>query len=400
MSEESLLFEGLKVLDVGSWIAGPVAGTMLADRGAEVLKIELPVIGDGYRNYAMFPFTPMSDVNYTWAMDARNKRSLSLNLTTDQGMQILHRLIEDCDVFLTNQPLSQRRAFRLQFDDIKSLNEKMIYASLTPYGELGPDSDDEAFDLVAYWNRSGLMNQMRKPGAEPRQAVAGMGDHPTAVAMYAAIVTALLLREKTGKGTMVHTSLLANGLWASSCLTQAQLAGADFSLMPPQWMTGALYETSDGRWIQISMVRTPEIMDTMLLTMGLDELLIDERFGSLEARAVNADAFTQLLRDRFLTRSSREWVALLREEAGLPINLVANFEDVASDPHLELNQMIAVPAEDIGIDRIINDPVNVEGVARLGALKAPDIGEHTNEVLQFMGFSPSEIDELRANGVI
>ena len=125
----------------------------------------------------------------------------------------------------------------------------MIYASLTPYGEEGPDRDREAFDLVAYWNRSGMMNHMRHQGVEPVQAIAGMGDHPTAVAMYASIVTALLQRERT-VGTMVHTSLLANGIWSAACLAQAQLANADFSVMFGTRLTGALYETSDNRWLR------------------------------------------------------------------------------------------------------------------------------------------------------
>ena len=211
MSEDVMLFEGLKVLDVGSWIAGPVAATMLADRGAEVTKIELPELGDGYRNYALLPITTASEVNYTWAINARNKRSLALNLKSTEGREILDTMIRECDVYITNQPLALRRELGLQYEDICHMNERMIYASLTPYGEEGPDRDREAFDLVAYWNRSSLMNYMRQPGVEPMQALAGMGDHPTAVSMYASIVTALMLRDKTGRGTKVHTSLMANG---------------------------------------------------------------------------------------------------------------------------------------------------------------------------------------------
>ncbi|MEL0093787.1 MAG: CoA transferase, partial [Pseudomonadales bacterium] len=197
MADDSFLFDGLKVLDVGSWIAGPVAGTMLADRGADVIKVEVPEIGDGYRQYAVLPFTPNAEVNYTWALDARNKRSMTLNLKSAEGMNILHRLIKDCDIYITNMPLPLRRQLNLCYEDIKGLNETMIYASLTPYGEEGSDRDNEAFDLVAYWNRSGLMDKMRPPGSEPVQALAGMGDHPTAVAMYASIVTALLRKERT-----------------------------------------------------------------------------------------------------------------------------------------------------------------------------------------------------------
>lgn len=401
MSEESLIFEGLKVLDVGSWIAGPVAGTMFADRGAEVLKIEVPVAGDGYRNYANLFFTPTADVNYTWAMDARNKRSLALNLKSDEGMSILKRLIADCDIYITNQPLPLRRELQLEYDDIKALNERMIYASLTPYGEHGPDRDNEAFDLVAYWNRSGMMNKMRHNGIEPMQAIAGMGDHPTAVSLYASIVTALLQRERTGKGTMVHTSLMANGVWSASCLLQAQFADADFSTMPDeQRLTGALYETADGRWIQITMIRTDEDFDRLLIAMEAFDLIGDERFATLEARYLHAPELTANLRQLFAGKPSDEWVRILKEEHNLPVERVTEFADLPNDPHMTLNNIVASPTEDVGIDYIINDPVNVNGVARVGATKAPGIGEHSDEVLAKMGFSQADIDQLRANGVI
>ena len=312
MTDESLIFEGLKVLDVGSWIAGPVAATMLADRGAEVIKIEEPVNGDGYRQYALLPFTPTADVNYTWAMDARNKRSLSLNLKTEAAMDILKRLIAECDIYLSNQPLPLRRLLKLNYDDIKHLNPRMIYASLTPYGEQGPDSDNEAFDLVAYWNRSGLMNKMRPDSTEPVQALAGMGDHPTAVALYAGIVTALLQRERTGKGSMAYTSLLANGLWSSSCFSQAQFARADFSTVANQRLTSALYETKDGRWLQLNMVRGEDEFDRLLIAMEAFDVLGDDRYTSPESRMAHAEELTASLRAIFKTRTSDEWLQLLR----------------------------------------------------------------------------------------
>ena len=325
MTDESLIFEGLKVLDVGSWIAGPVAATMLADRGAEVIKIEEPVNGDGYRQYALLPFTPTADVNYTWAMDARNKRSLSLNLKTEAAMDILKRLIAECDIYLSNQPLPLRRLLKLNYEDIKHLNPRMIYASLTPYGEKGPDSDNEAFDLVAYWNRSGLMNKMRPGGTEPVQALAGMGDHPTAVALYAGIVTALLQRERTGKGSMAYTSLLANGLWSSSCFSQAQFARADFSTVANQRLTSALYETEDGRWLQLNMVRGEDEFDRLLIAMEAFDILGDDRYTSLESRMAHAEELTVSLRAIFKTRTSGEWLQLLRTDNALPIERVATF---------------------------------------------------------------------------
>jgi len=400
VTEDDLLFEGLKVLDVGTWIAGPVAATMLADRGAEVIKVEAPVIGDGYRLYGPAPFTPNAEVNYTWALDARNKRSISLNLKSDDGMNILKRLIADCDVYVTNQPLPLRRLLKLNFDDISPLNERMIYASLTPYGELGPDRDREAFDLIAYWGRSGLMDFMRHPGLEPIQAMAGMGDHPTAIALYAAIVTALLKRERTGKGTKVHTSLMANGVWSAACLAQASLANADFSSMPGQRLTTALYQASDGRWLQLNMIRTVEDFDRLLLGLDAIDLLTDKRYSTPEARLENAAELTQKLRDIIATRNSDEWLQLLRVDLELPVERVATFDDLSTDVHAHLNKIVVEPVDDVGISHVIRDPVNVDGVGLRGVRKAPELGEHTSEILDEMGFSPEDVESLRENGVV
>ena len=400
MNEDVFLFEGLKVLDVGSWIAAPVAATMLADRGAEVLKIEEPIAGDGYRNYALLPISPNAETNYTWAMDARNKRSLALNLKIPEGIEILKRLIKDCDIYITNQPLPLRRELNLNYEDIRSLNEKIIYASLTPYGEKGPERDREAFDLVAYWNKSGMMNHMRHKGVEPVQAIAGMGDHPTAVAMYASIVTALLQRERTGKGTMVHTSLLANGIWSASCLAQAQLANADFKNMFGTRLTSALFETSDHRWLQFTMMRTDEDFDRLLVAMEMFEILASGKFSTFEQRFLNAEELTQILRKQIITKTAFEWISSLRDEHGLPIELVSEFRELNENPHLELNGMTAPPIDDIGIERIINDPVNVQGVAKVGAKKAPDLGEHSDTVLSELGYDGETILSLREKGVI
>ena len=174
-----MVFEGLKVLDVGSWIAGPVSTTILADFGADVIKVEIPGAGDPYRRLALGPGTPNAQINYAWAQDARNKQSLTLNLKSDAGIEILKRLIRSCDVYVTNHPLAMRRRLGLTYEDIRPLNDAMIYASLTAYGESGPERDREGFDLVAYWSRTGLMDLVRAPGAKPAQSLPGMGDHPT-----------------------------------------------------------------------------------------------------------------------------------------------------------------------------------------------------------------------------
>jgi len=398
---QQALFAGLKVLDVGTWIAAPVATTMLADYGADVIKVEMPNAGDAYRQFAGFPTSPASPLNYTWLMDAHNKRSLTLNLKTDAGKEALLRLVTACDVYVTNQPLSMRRTLGLTYEALSALNPRMIYASLTAYGEHGPERDREGFDLVAYWSRPGLMDAVRASGAAPAQSLPGMGDHPTAVALYAAIVTALLRRHQTGEGSHVHTSLIQNGLWSASCIAQARLCDADFSPWRERARfssTRALYETSDGRWLQFTMVRTPEEVDSWLAVAGLGALLADPRFATPEARLENGGELIRMLRTALITQPSAHWMAEFRA-AGVPAALIGVLDDLPHDPQLEANGLApAVDAPELGNPRLIRHPVNVDALARTPYRRPPELGEHTDSILRELGYSAEHIAEMRERG--
>lgn len=401
-SDEPLLFEGLKVVDCGTWIAGPVAATILADFGADVVKVEIPGAGDPYRALSGSPLGPRTDVNYNWIMDARNKRSIALNLASEEGRDILMRLVRECDVFVTNQPFPTRRKLRLNYEDLAQENPRLIYASLTAYGEAGPDAELEGFDGVAWWARSGLMDMVRYPGAIPGASVPGMGDHPTAVSVYASIVTALLRRERTGRGSKVHTSLLANGVWSNACFGQAALVGAEFPARdgsPPRSPNRVLYETADNRLLQLYMVRTHDELDGLLLAAGREDLLADPRFGDPAARLENGLALIDDLRATFRTRSADEWMATFREY-GVPVTLVAEMGDLATDPQLRANNIVAPPTgPGVPAEVIINHPLNIDGLPRQGARHAPDVGEQTGEILAELGFTPAAIASLRSRGV-
>lgn len=404
MSDDDYLFAGLKVLDVGTWIAGPVAGTILADFGAEVIKVEMPGVGDAYRMLSTLPAFPAAEANYMWQMDARNKRSLSLNLKSDEGMAILHRLIRDCDVYITNHPLPMRRALKLNYEDIAPLNERMIYASLTAYGEEGPDRDREGFDLVAYWARAGLMDLVRTGDVPPAQSLPGMGDHPSAVALYASIVTALLKRERTGKGGRVHTSLLANGLWSASCIAQGGFAGGSFepyrAARRAPAFTRNLYETRDLRWLQFTMVRTQEEMEQLLRAVGLGGLLEDERFTTPAGRAEHAELLVHLFQELIRERDSEEWLEIFHRE-GINASRMGIIEELVEDEQVFANRMVTPPDDpEMKMPFLIRHPLNVDSVPSVDARKAPELGEHTGEILGGLGFSSEQITELRSRGVI
>lgn len=396
------LFEGLKVLDVATVIAAPVAATMLADFGADVIKVEQPGDGDLLRALSYVPTTPDADNDYFWQMDGRNKRCISLNLKHVDGMAVLHRLIRECDVFITNQPLPVRRSLKLTYEDIKPLRPDMVYASLTAYGEDGPDRDAKGFDLVAYWARSGLMDLVRSPGAPPAQALPGLGDHPTGVALYAAIVTALLHRERTGEGGMAHTSLLANGLWSAASIASGALAGGDVPAYQQRIATPVftqrVYPTRDGRFLQFIMIRSDAELALLLKELELLELLDDPRFATIESRMEHRGAFTDAVAAVLAQRDSDDWLQRF-DALGISVNRVQTVDEAVRSEQLRINEMAVPPVDDdVPTPWILNHPVKVDSIAQVGPKRAPNPSEHTRAILAELGYSDRDIDALIGNG--
>src|SRR5580658_9585941 len=282
---EKGIFEGLKVLDCASFIAAPAAATVLADFGAEVIKIEPPVTGDPYRHLPNLPGYPVSPHNYAWILEARNKRSLALDLSKPEGQAVLHRLAGSADVFITNFPPAVRARLGLTYEKLAPLNERLIYASFTGYGEKGEEANKPGFDSNAYWARSGLMDLVRADlDTTPARSVAGMGDHPCAMALYSAIVTALYKRERTGQGSHVSSNLMANGIWANGVLAQAKLCGAQFSKRRPreQALNAVTnhYRCRDGRWIILSLLNEERQWPALVRCIGREDFISDARFAT------------------------------------------------------------------------------------------------------------------------
>lgn len=398
------LFDGLKVIDCATVIAAPAAAMMLGDFGADVIKIEQPGSGDMLRMLSDISTTPDAGNDWFWQLDGRNKRSLALNLKDPQGKAILQRLITEADVFITNLPHPVRESLGLTYEELKLLNPRLIYASLTAYGEQGPERNRKGFDQLAYWARSGLMDLMREPGTMPSQALPGMGDHPTGVAIYAGIVTALLQRQRTGEGGMVQTSLLANGLWSAAGVAQGAMAGGD---MPAYRETNRVYlptlrpyQTQDGRWLQFNMIRDEELLSLALAAMEALHLLADERFSDFETMRVNREAFGAEVQAIIETKTAATWMGIF-ESFGVPINLVAVVEDTLNDEQIRINKM-AVEPTDKGVRSpwIINHPIKITSVPQVGPRRAPELSEHAHQILSELGYTADEIALLQKKQII
>ncbi len=396
------IFSGLKVIDAASFIAAPAAATMMADFGADVIKIEPPGEGDTYRTVSFQPGMPVSDKNYCWTVDDRNKRSLALDLKHPEARQILHALIAGADVFITNYPPPVRRRLGIAFDQLAHINARLIYASLTAYGERGAEAGKPGFDSTAWWARSGLMDQVRPDAASlPSRSIPGMGDHPTALALYGAIVTALFQRERTGKGAYVGTSLMASGAWANACYIQAGLEGARFIPRPPRTETlNALsnhYRCRDDRWIilAIGVTQDARLWPVFAETIGRPDLAQDRRFVDRPLRLKHASALSALLDEVFLQRDGAEWMRLL-ESKGMVVALVAQAGEALDDRQMRENGVI-VP---LGDGYTVSSPLWMDGVDKAEAAPAPMVGEHSDAILRDLGIAEEKIAELRGLGVV
>jgi formyl-CoA transferase len=400
--DEKGIFDGLKVLDCASFIAAPAAATVLSDFGADVIKIEPPGSGDPYRNLPNLPGYPVSEHNYAWMLEARNKRSLALDLAKPEAQTVLHRLVAEADVFITNFPPSVREKLGLTYATLAPLNERLIYASFTGYGEKGEEANKPGFDSNAYWARSGLMDLVRADiNTTPARSVAGMGDHPCAMAFYGAIVTALYQRERTGKGAHVASNLMANGVWAASVLAQAKLCGAKFGeRRPRERALNAVtnhYRCRDGRWLILSLLNEERQWPTLARCMGRDDLITDDRFATKAGRHARSLELIRIFDEVFATRDLAEWRRIL-DGNGLVFGVVGILDDIPTDQQM-LDNEVLVPFENDTM-LTINSPIWVDGARKAPPRKPPGIGEHSDEILRRAGYDDAAISELRTSGAV
>ena len=396
---------GLKVIDAGSFIAAPAAATVMADLGAEVIKLEPPA-GDPFRALRNAPGNPPCEVDYGWLADNRGKRGLALDLKTKPGREVLYRLIADTDVFVTNAPLGARERLGIGYEDLAARNGRLIYASLTAYGERGPERLNTGFDSTALWARSGLMDMVRPaPDSPPAKSLPGMGDHPTALTLYAAIATALYRRERTGRGGYVATNLMANGLWWNALHAQAMLCGAEFERRPAREDAPSalhnFYRTADGRWLQLVVIPEDKRWPRLARAVGRPELIDDPRFAARTARHANANALVQVLDEAFATADLAAWRRRL-DEHEVAYGVVSTLRDLPEDRQMHESGAFTPIGDDqtAGARHVVSSPLWLDGPPHTPPSRPPDLGEHSADILRERGFSEGEIEKLYEAGAL
>lgn len=375
--------EGVKVVELGVWVAGPAAGGILADWGADVIKIEPPT-GDPARMFGRMLGCDMG-LNPPFEMDNRSKRSVVLDLGTDAGRATAFELLAGADVFLTNVRPGALQRLGLDFESVSAANPRLVYGLITGYGENGPDADRAAFDVAAFWSRAGVAHLLTRPGETPPFQRGGMGDHSAGMTMAAAVCAALLARERTGAGQLVTTSLYRQGAYTVSFdLNTYLMSGQPIAIGQRESMGNPCmnnYAASDGRRFWIVGLEPERHWPALCRAVGRPEWREDPRFADARSRAANSAALIVALDEIFATRPLDEWAQVFAGEPDFFWSPVNALEDVVADEQFHAaGGIVDVPDGDAAVPMVAT-PADFHGTPWAPRSAAPELGQHTEEVL-------------------
>ena len=402
------VFEGVRVVELAQFVFVPACGALLADLGADVIKIEHPVTGDGYRGLVSQGILRLSasGVNQSMEMHNRGKRSIGLDVASAEGRDLLLRLVETADVFVTNFLPSTLAKLRLDVDDVRAVNPKIIYARGHGHGVRGPDADQPAYDATAYWARGGLGATLTPPSLErPIGQRGGFGDRNAAVQLAFGIAGALYRRERTGEPSVVDVSLLATAVWtlASDVLSALQgnfaaapVAGQAARMSPNPFVN--TYETKDGRFLSLLLLQPDRHWAELARAIDRTDLLDDPRFGTGVAILEHPAEMVDILEPLFKSRTLAEW----REAflgARFPWAPYAQVTELIEDPQVVANGYIVEVEHDGGNFRLPAGAVQFDEQPA-AIRRGPEQGEHTELLLLELGLDWDDIGKLKDTGVI
>ena len=393
------IIEGIRVIDMGHFVAVPSAGAILADWGAEVLKIE-PLSGESHRGtMALLD----SKVNWRFEVHNRNKRSLALDLKKEHGRDILYKLVTKSDVFMSNYELATLERLKLDYATLSQLNPRLVYAYLTGYGTSGPDKGRRGFDMAAAWARTGMQYLLAESGGPPPSQRGGVMDRTTGFHMVAGILASLLHSERTGKGQELELSLYHSGVWTLAADLQVALGGLPLPIHDRAKALNPLvntYRTRDGRWIQLVMLQSDLFWHDFCRAIERPELGNDPRFGNMRVRAENREELIRILDEVFAAKTAEEWERNLR--AGNCIyGQVQTPEEVITDPQALANNFFAeIEHPVVGQTKLVTTPVKFHQNPASVRTVSPEIGQHTEEVLLELGYDWDDIARLKDKEII
>ncbi len=393
--------DGVRVVEMSMFQQGPVAGMRLGDLGADVIKIE-PITGDPARGFMRIigAMVGLKGRNYYFEHCNRNKRSIVLDMKTEKGLEVFLRLIDTADVFLNNMSIDAPIKMGIGPQQLLERNSRLIYAQASGWGRKGPDAHAHSFDYTGI-GRSGLMMSCGENGSPPTQILPGIGDEMGALVCAWGITAALYAREKTGKGQIVDTSLMGSVIAALGLVMAAPaILGQEF----PREVRAAAgnpiynhYRCRDDKWIAIAHLQPNRYWPKVCEALELSDLQEDPRFATIEARSENARELIALFDERFATKSRDEWIEILGRSGCICTPIQTPLE-VAQDAQAIANGYFSYMDHPVhGKTKIVGFPWDFSDTPASCTREAPELGQHTREVLLEIGYSSSEIDQLRSN---
>lgn len=398
----------VRVVEIANWVAGPTAGAVLADLGADVVKVE-PLGGDGMRGKLRQPTRrggapqALVDLDVPFQLENRGKRSIAVDLAEPRGAAVVRRLALAADVVVTNLLPRRLERFGLGPDQLRAEAPRLVYALLTGHGTAGPEADRTGFDATTFFGRGAIMSLVGEPDAPPPAFRYGQGDHPTGWALVAGILAALRVRDRTGEGQVVETSLLRAAAWTIGCDVAVALVDRaqprKRSRSEPISPINTRYRCRDGAWLTLS-AQDQGIWGSFCRAIGAPELAEDERYATVTDRFRCGPELVAALDAVFATRTAAEWAGPL-DACGMVWAAVATLPDLVDDPQARANGVFtAVAHPAVGTFETLAAPFTLSGTPPRVTSPAPAVGEHTREVFLALGLSDDELDGLLADGVV
>jgi crotonobetainyl-CoA:carnitine CoA-transferase CaiB-like acyl-CoA transferase len=392
--------DGVRVVEISSWMAAPSAGALLADMGADVVKIE-PLTGDVVRGMSR-PAKGAPEIDHSFHVDNRGKRSVAVALDREEGAEIVRKLADAADVFLCNLLIHRQQRYGLDPATLHARNPRLVHATLSGYGLTGPDAIRPGFDVTTFFGRAGITDAMTEPDGVAPAPRPAQGDHTTGVAMVAAVLAALRIAERTGTGPVVDVSLFATAVWTMATDLAPTLVDARpvtkrdrHHLITP---LANRFRCSDDRWIILNMPET-RWWAPFCKTIERPEILDDERFGTVKDRFDNMAALIDMIDEAFATKPLAEWARIF-DEAGLIWGPAATIDELAVDPQAAAIGLFPTIAHPAGAFRTIGAPMRISGAEIRPRGPAPSLGHDTAEVLESIGYTADEVGALAAAGVV
>lgn len=397
---------GIRVIELADYVSAPVCARILADMGAEVIKIERNT-GNVWRatGKGSCPWKFSDEVNPGYDINNTGKKHIVLNLKTSEGLEACHKLLETADVFVTNMRVQALKRIGLDHDSIKDKYPKLIYAIGLGYGEKGPDANNPAFDHTAFWARTGFLLDAA-PVTDKYQPVfppSSVGDNFTGMTLASEVCAALFNRTKTGRGDYVRSSLYHNGIFAMGAMVIATQGGDGAVYPKPRQTLGIAfgdYKCKDDRYVYIAAGYAEKLIAKVFSIIGREDLITDPRFNTPAARAKNAYELYDIISEAMKQRTSDEWLEFARE-ADIPMVKMQHYSEVTVDEQALANGYVQDVTYPSGVTyKIASSPIEMDSIGELHTEPTKKIGADTDEVLKTCGYTDAQLAEMREKGII